>query len=90
MDRRKLIQYLLLNIFVSASVTGTILFWWLALAVGVDVWLLVTCRRRLHERFRDLAVGHYGPLRPEATAAPAPVPALASAPAVGSVSGKPS
>jgi hypothetical protein len=71
---------------------GTILFWWLALAVGVDVWLLVTCRRRLHERFRDLAVGHYGPLRPEATAAPAPapVPALASAPAVGSVSGKPS
>jgi hypothetical protein len=28
MDRRKLIQYLLLNIFVSASVTGTILFWY--------------------------------------------------------------
>ena len=28
MGRRKLIQYLLLNIFVSASVTGTILFWY--------------------------------------------------------------
>ena len=28
MDRRKLIQYLLLNIFVSASVTGGILFWY--------------------------------------------------------------
>jgi hypothetical protein len=28
MDRRKLIQYLLLNVFVSASVTGGILFWY--------------------------------------------------------------
>lgn len=28
MDRRQLIQYLLLNIFVSASVTGGILFWY--------------------------------------------------------------
>ena len=28
MDRRKLIQYLLLNVFVSASVTGLILFWY--------------------------------------------------------------
>ena len=28
MDRRKLFQYLLLNIFVSASVTGAILFWY--------------------------------------------------------------
>lgn len=28
MDRRKLIQYLLLNVFVSASVTGAILFWY--------------------------------------------------------------
>jgi hypothetical protein len=28
MDRRKLIQYLLLNIFVSVSVTGGILFWY--------------------------------------------------------------
>lgn len=28
MDRRKLFQYLLLNIFVSASVTGGILFWY--------------------------------------------------------------
>jgi len=28
MDRRKLIQYLLLNAFVSACVTGTILFWY--------------------------------------------------------------
>ncbi|MCZ2128492.1 MAG: lamin tail domain-containing protein [Anaerolineales bacterium] len=28
MDRRKLIQYILLNIFVSASVTGGILFWY--------------------------------------------------------------
>lgn len=28
MDRRKLIQYLLINIFVSASVTGGILFWY--------------------------------------------------------------
>lgn len=28
MDRRRLIQYILLNIFVSASVTGGILFWY--------------------------------------------------------------
>lgn len=28
MDRRKLVYYLLLNIFVSASVAGTILFWY--------------------------------------------------------------
>lgn len=28
MDRRKLILYLLLNIFISACVTGTILFWY--------------------------------------------------------------
>jgi len=28
MDRRKLIQFLLLNVFVSASVTGAILFWY--------------------------------------------------------------
>jgi hypothetical protein len=28
MDRRTLIQYLLLNVFVSASVTGLILFWY--------------------------------------------------------------
>src|SRR3990172_8202704 len=28
MDRRKLIYYLLLNVFVSACVTGTILFWY--------------------------------------------------------------
>lgn len=28
MDRRKLIQYLLLNVFVSAGVTGGILFWY--------------------------------------------------------------
>jgi len=28
MDRRKLVYYLLLNIFVSACVTGTILFWY--------------------------------------------------------------
>jgi len=28
MDRRKLIQYLLLNALVSATVTGTILFWY--------------------------------------------------------------
>jgi hypothetical protein len=28
MDRRKLVSYLLLNIFVSAAVTGTILFWY--------------------------------------------------------------
>jgi hypothetical protein len=28
MDRRKLIQYLLLNVLVSASVTGGILFWY--------------------------------------------------------------
>ncbi len=28
MDRRTLIQYLLLNVFVSASVTGGILFWY--------------------------------------------------------------
>jgi hypothetical protein len=28
MDRRKLLQYLLLNVFVSASVTGGILFWY--------------------------------------------------------------
>lgn len=28
MDRRKLFQYLLLNVFVSASVTGGILFWY--------------------------------------------------------------
>lgn len=28
MDRRKLIQYLLLNVFVSASVTGGFLFWY--------------------------------------------------------------
>ena len=28
MDRRKLVYYLLLNVFVSACVTGTILFWY--------------------------------------------------------------
>src|SRR5215467_12007547 len=28
MDRRRLILYLLLNVFVSACVTGTILFWY--------------------------------------------------------------
>src|SRR5436190_4758316 len=28
MDRRRLVQYLLLNIFISACVTGTILFWY--------------------------------------------------------------
>lgn len=28
MDRRKLILYLLLNVFISACVTGTILFWY--------------------------------------------------------------
>jgi hypothetical protein len=28
LDRRKLVQYLLLNVFVSACVTGTILFWY--------------------------------------------------------------
>jgi len=28
MDRRKLIQYLLLNVFVSATVTGGMLFWY--------------------------------------------------------------
>jgi hypothetical protein len=28
MDRRRLFQYLLLNVFVSACITGTILFWY--------------------------------------------------------------
>jgi hypothetical protein len=28
MDRRKLVYYLLLNVFISACVTGTILFWY--------------------------------------------------------------
>ncbi|MBK8618480.1 MAG: hypothetical protein IPN96_15505 [Anaerolineales bacterium] len=28
MDRRKLVYYLLLNVFISATVTGGILFWY--------------------------------------------------------------
>ena len=64
---------------------GTIVGWWTLLSVAVDAWLLTSCRRRLLERFRDLAVGHFGPLRGGDSAA-----ATTGAPAPADGSGKPS